>query len=69
SMQGSDSLSLSAPNKVHLSAGEIATVAVTVSQFDTAAGGVTPLTFTVASTSQANISSSSSSNFTAPLVR
>ena len=69
SMQGSDSLSLSAPNKVRLSAGEIATVAVTVSQFDTAAGGVTPLTFTVASTSQANISSSSSSNFTAPLVR
>ncbi|HHX06556.1 MAG TPA: cytochrome c oxidase accessory protein CcoG, partial [Pseudomonas sp.] len=69
SMQGSDSLSLSAPNKVHLSAGEIATVAVTVSQLDTAAGGVTPLTFTVASTSQANISSSSSSNFTAPLVR
>jgi len=69
SMQGPNSLALSAPKKVQLSAGEIATVAVTVSQLDTAAGGLTPLNFTVASTTQDNISSSSASNFTSPLVR
>ncbi len=67
-MQAPENLLLSAPEKIRLDAGEIATVAVTVSQLNDTTGGLTPLTFTVSDTTDSNIFSSSSSNFTAPLV-
>lgn len=68
-MQAPSSLILSAPEKVQLAAGEIATVAITVSQLDDAFVGLTPLTFTVSDISNPNISSSGTSTFTAPLAR
>lgn len=68
-MQAPDTLHLSAPDKVPLGAGEIATVAITVSQLEETATALIPLIFTVSDTTNPSISSSSSSNFTSPLTR
>jgi len=68
-MQAPKNLRLSAPKQVQLGAGEIATVAITVSQLEEASTALTPLIFTVSDTANPSIFSSSASNFTAPLAR
>lgn len=68
-MQAPKHLQLSAPEKVRLAPGEIATVAVSVSQIDEATTAYTPLRFTVTDITDATVFNSSDSTFTAPTTR